>query len=93
MRISTSILAPLALLLAFNLAACGNKGPLVRPSADEVEGVEDVEVVEPAAEDAPVADPDETTPVEDIPIDDVPVEEADEDADVDTPPPADAGPG
>jgi predicted small lipoprotein YifL len=85
MRISTSILAPLALLLVLNLAACGNKGPLVRPSAEPIEDVEDVE---PASEDAPVADPDETTPVEDIPV-----EDTDEDAGVDPPPPADAGPG
>ncbi|WP_202845357.1 LPS translocon maturation chaperone LptM [Luteimonas saliphila] len=86
MRTSTSILAPLALLLAFNLAACGNKGPLVRPSADvieDVEDVEDVEELEQSSDDEPVADPDEAAPPEDIPVGDT-----DEDAGVDAPPPA-----
>lgn len=83
MRTSRSILAPLALLLAFNLAACGNKGPLVRPSADEIEDAEVVEELEQASDDEPVADPDEAVPLEDIPGDDT-----GEDAGVDAPPPA-----
>ena len=40
MRRFPILLAPLALLLALNLVACGNKGPLVRPS--DIEDVEDV---------------------------------------------------
>lgn len=40
MRRSSLLLAPLALLLALGLAACGNKGPLVYaplPAAEEVD--------------------------------------------------------
>lgn len=48
MRTRPSILAPLALLLVLQLVACGNKGPLVRASADEAETVE--ETVDDAAE-------------------------------------------
>ena len=48
MRRSSMLLAPMALLFALLLAACGNKGPLVyapAPDDEDVEAVEDV--VEP----------------------------------------------
>jgi len=63
------IIALLALALAFTFAACGNKGPLVRPSAEDVE---DVSVDDDPALDAETS-ADETA-------EDVPVDDADDDA-------------
>ena len=90
MRRFPILVAPLALLLAFNLVACGNKGPLVRAVDVEdidVEEAEDVEDIEQTEDDA----------VEGDPVIDA---EADADADADTdetdldvPPPADPGTG
>ncbi|HRO26749.1 MAG TPA: lipoprotein [Luteimonas sp.] len=57
MRKSSLLLAPLALVLALNLVACGNKGPLVRPSVDDVEEYDAVEDVDEEATDAADADP------------------------------------
>ncbi|TWT20377.1 hypothetical protein FQY83_11685 [Luteimonas marina] len=68
------IIALLALALAFTLAACGNKGPLVRPS---VEDVEDVSVDDPALDAETSADE---------AAEEVPVEDADVDDDASTPP-------
>ena len=56
MRRFPILLAPLALLFALNLVACGNKGPLVRPSdIEDVEEVadDDVGAVEEAAGEEP----------------------------------------
>ncbi len=57
MRRFPILLAPLALMLAFNLVACGNKGPLVRPS--DIEDVEDVSDDEPELEEEQAADPED----------------------------------
>jgi len=80
--------APLALLLVLTLAACGNKGPLVRavdPDAiepvEEVEDVEEVEVEEEVDIDVDAADEAAEDPVEDGEPVEVP------------PPPADPGNG
>ena len=91
MRRFPILVAPLALLLAFNLVACGNKGPLVRAvdvedvDVEEAEDAEDAEDIEQAEDDAVEGDP---------------VGDADADADADTdevdidvPPPADPGTG
>jgi len=68
-------IALLALLLASTVAACGNKGPLVRPSAEDVD---DVSIDDPAFDAETSAD--EAT-------DEVPVDDADADSDADAPPP------
>ena len=73
------IITLLALLLAASLlAACGNKGPLVRPSPEDAE---DVSLDEPATDAESSADE---------AADEVPVDDAD---DAETPPPPDAGNG
>lgn len=64
----------LAAVMALSLSACGNKGPLVRPS---VEDVEDVSVDDPALDAETSADE---------AAEDVPVEDADVDDDASTPP-------
>ena len=56
MRRFSIFLAPLALLFALNLAACGNKGPLVR--ASDAEQMEEAEVEEDVDVDGDVADDD-----------------------------------
>jgi len=83
MRRFPILIAPLALLLALNLVACGNKGPLVR-AVD----VEDVDVEEDVEEDVI----EEVDDIEGDVIEGDPVDDADADED-DVPPPADAGPG
>ena len=88
MRRFPILVAPLALLLAFNLVACGNKGPLVRAidvedvDVEEVEDVEDNEEVEEVDDDA----------IEGDPVDGDPVDDADADQG-DVPPAADPGNG
>ena len=86
MRRFPILVAPLALLLAFNLVACGNKGPLVR--AVDVEDVdaeeaEDVEDIEQAEDDA----------VEGDPVGDADADADTDEVDIDVPPPADPGTG
>ena len=86
------LLAPLALLLALNLVACGNKGPLVRPSADDVEDVDASEAAVDVEDDATTVDP-ETDPeaASDEADGEVPVDDGDE---AGTPPfPSGAGNG
>lgn len=86
MRRFPILLAPLALLLAFNLVACGNKGPLVRPS--DIEDVEDVSDDEPELEEEQAADPeDEALDESDGQADDT------SDDPVEVPSPADPGNG
>ena len=91
MRRFPILLAPLALLsLALTLAACGNKGPLVR--ASEAAAMEE-EAAELEADDAATVDDDagEAPLAEALPED--PVEDADADPAVVPPPPADPGHG
>ncbi len=72
MRRFPVLLVPLALLFALNLAACGNKGPLVRAvDAQDVEDAEDVE--EEEAEQAPAADDSVDEPAEDAEQADAPL--------------------
>jgi|SRR5690554_4022830 len=75
--------APLALLLALSLVACGNKGPLVRAGDVEETDVEAVEDVE---------DTDEAEEAEGDVTEGDPVDDADADP-VDVPPAAGSGPG
>ena len=86
MRRFPILLAPLALLLAFNLVACGNKGPLVRPS--DIEDVEDVSDDEPELEEEQAADPEDEV----LDETDGQAEDTSDDA-VEVPPPADPGNG
>ena len=94
MRRFPILVAPLALLLAFNLVACGNKGPLVRAVDVEdvdVEEAEDVEDIEQAEDDAVEGDP-----VDDADADadaDVDADADTDEVDIDVPPPADPGTG
>lgn len=71
MRKFLILLAPMALLLAMGLAGCGNKGPLVRPSAADIEDASldaDAGESEPDATDAEALDDDASPPPEtDVP--------------------------
>ena len=82
MRRFPMLLAPLALLFALTLAACGNKGPLVR-AVDDGQDIEDVGEAEDA-EDLDVEDAGQA-PAADDPVD-APAEDAEQ---TDAPPPAD----
>lgn len=91
MRRFSIFLAPLALLFALSLAACGNKGPLVR--ASDAEQMEEAEVEEDVDVDGDVADDDAAD--DDAAVDEVdadPVEGAEDPVEV-PPPPADPGNG
>jgi predicted small lipoprotein YifL len=66
MRRFPLLFAPLALILAVNLAACGNKGPLVRPPVEDADVEADLEAdtapaegaVDPAVQPVPpIVDP------------------------------------
>lgn len=87
------IIVLVALLSASWLAACGNKGPLVRPPVEDVVDEADTSLVDPAP--LPEVSADEAA--DDVPVDDA--DDADEDGEQGEeetpppPPPADAGTG
>ena len=93
MRRFPLLFAPLALILALNLAACGNKGPLVRPPVEDADVEADLEAdtapaegsVDPAVQPVPpIVDPVDGS---DGDVDPVIETDAGDDADAD----ADAG--
>lgn len=76
MRRSSMLLAPMALLFALVLAACGNKGPLVYAPAPDDEHVEEVEESgEPEAiDDAGTSEDGDPADAEALPPGDAPVD-------------------
>lgn len=90
MRRFPLLFAPLALILAVNLAACGNKGPLVRAPADDADVEADLDAdtapvegsVDPSVEPVPpIVDPVDGSEGDDGPvIEPDPVDDADADA-------------